>query len=104
MVKSQEKDSSEKLINQGENECPMRATKIGSSTEYEYCRERLSPFGGLLGLVKFMDAVKFKEIFEGFYKPPVRSPELGHYNMVYGIINTAIYRIQPDMAFSVYTN
>ncbi len=86
MVKSQEKDRSGRLINQGENECPMRATKIGPSTGYEYCKERLSPFGGLLGLVKFMDAVKFKEIFDGFYKPPGRIPELGHYNMVYGII------------------
>jgi hypothetical protein len=86
MVRSQEKDSSGRLINQGENECPMRATKIGPSTGYEYCKERLSPFGGLVGLVKFMDAVKFKEIFDGFYKPPGRIPELGHYNMVYGII------------------
>jgi hypothetical protein len=46
----------------------------------------LSPFGGLLGLVKFLDLVKFKEIFEGFYKPPDRMPEMGHYNMVLGIL------------------
>lgn len=82
MVKSQEKDSSGRLINQGKNECPMKATKIGPSTAYEYCRERLSPFGGLLGLVKFMDAVEFEEIFDGLYRPPTRTPELGHYNMV----------------------
>jgi hypothetical protein len=46
----------------------------------------LSPFGGLLGLVKFLDLVNFKEIFEGFYKPPERMPEMGHYHMVYGIL------------------
>jgi hypothetical protein len=37
-------------------------------------------------LVKFFDLVKFKEIFEGFYKPPERMPEMGHYNMGYGIL------------------
>lgn len=86
MVKRQNKDNAGRLINQGENGCPAKATKIGPSTAYEYCSERLSPFGGLLGLVKFMDAVKFKEIFDGFYKVPTRTPESGHYHMVCGII------------------
>ena len=86
MVKRQNKDSAGRLINQGGNGCPARATRIGPSTAYEYCSERLSPFGGLFGLVKFMDVVRFKEIFEGFYKPPARTPELGHYKMVYGVI------------------
>jgi hypothetical protein len=86
MVKRQNKDSAGRRINQGENGCLARATKIGPSTAYEYCSERLSPFGGLFGLVKFMDVVRFKEIFDGFYKPTARTPELGHYNMVYGII------------------
>ena len=67
-------------------DAPRKPTRIGPSTAYEYCSERLSPFGGLFGLVKFMDVVRFKEIFDGFYKPPARTPELGHYNMVYGII------------------
>lgn len=86
MVKRQNNDNAERHINQGSNVCPAKATKIGPSTAYEYCSERLSPFGGLLGLVKFMDVVQFKEIFDGFYKAPTRTPELGHYNMVYGII------------------
>jgi hypothetical protein len=86
MVKRQNKDNAGRLINQGGNGCPVKATKIGPSTAYEYCSERLSPFGGLFGLVKFMDVVRFREIFDGFYKPPVRTPELGDYNMVYGII------------------
>jgi hypothetical protein len=86
MVKRQNKDSAGRLINQGGNGCPARATRIGPSTAYEYCSERLSPFGGLFGLVKFMDVVRFKEIFDGFYKPPARTPELGHYKMVYGVI------------------
>ena len=86
MVKRHNKDNAGRLINQGKEECLAKATKIGPSTAYEYCSERLSPFGGLLGLVKFMDAVKFKEIFDGFYKLPARTPELGNYSMVYGII------------------
>ena len=86
MVKRQDQGSAERGINQGENECQQKASKIGPFTAYEYCRERLSPFGGLLGLVKFLDLVKFEEIFEGFYKPPERLPEMGHYNMVYGIL------------------
>ena len=86
MVKTQNKDNAGRLINQGKEECLWRAMKIGPSTAHEYCSERLSPFGGLLGLVKFMDAVKFKEIFDGFYKLPARTPELGNYSMVYGII------------------
>jgi hypothetical protein len=68
------------------NECQQKASKIGHSTGYDYCRERLSPFGGLLGLVKFFDLVKFKEIFEGYYKAPERTPEVGHYQMVYGVL------------------
>lgn len=86
MVKRQDQGSAERCKNQGENECQQKANKIGSSTAYDYCRERLSPFGGLLGLVKFLDLVKFKEIFEGFYKPPERMPEMGHYNMVLGLL------------------
>ncbi|MBI3578124.1 MAG: IS1380 family transposase [Ignavibacteriales bacterium] len=86
MVKPREEDSSDNRKNQGEAGCPSRASKIGPATAYGLCSERLSPFGGLLGLVKFMDLVKFKEIFDGFYNPPVRTPALGHYNMVYGLL------------------
>ena len=86
MVKHGEKPISEGRINQGAEECPAKASKIGPSTPYGYCSERLSPFGGLLGLVKFIDLVGFKEIFDRFYKPPSRSPKLGHREMVYGLI------------------
>ena len=86
MVKKQEKYISKDRINQGEGDCPAKASKIGPSTAYGYCSERLSPFGGLLGLVKFMDLVRFKEIFDGFYRPPTRTPNLGHYEMVCSLI------------------
>jgi hypothetical protein len=86
MVKRQDQGNAGRCKNQGENGCGQKASKIGPSTAYACCRERLSPFGGLLGLVKFLDLVKFKEIFEGFYKPPERMPEMGHYHMVYGLL------------------
>ena len=66
-------------INQGESGCTAKASKIGASTPYEYCSERLSPFGGLFGLVKFIDLLRFKEIFDKFYKPPSRERVLGRY-------------------------
>lgn len=83
MVKRQNKNTAKAVINQGESGCAAKASKIGASTPYEYCSERLSPFGGLLGLVKFFDLIGFKEIFDTFYKPPRREPALGHYNMIY---------------------
>jgi len=86
MVKQQNKHISKGRINQVEGGCPAKTSKIGPSTPYEYCSERLSPFGGLLGLVKFMDLIRFKEIFDGFYKPPSRTPEMGHYEMICGLI------------------
>jgi hypothetical protein len=67
MVKRQDQGSAGRGKNQGENASQSKANKIGPSTPYDYCRERLSPFGGLLGLAKFLDLVRLKEIFEGFY-------------------------------------
>jgi hypothetical protein len=49
MVKKQNNDNSKILANQGKTECFAKASKIGPSTVYGYCNERLSPFGGLLG-------------------------------------------------------
>lgn len=86
MVKKQNKNTAKRQENQEEAYCPAKASKIGSSTAYSYCSERLSPFGGLLGLVKFMELIRFKEIFEELYTPPSRTPDMGHHNMVYGFI------------------
>jgi len=86
MVKKQNKNTAKRWENQEEAVCPVKASKIGHVTPYSYCSERLNPFGGLLGLVKFMELIRFKEIFEGLYNPPTRTPEMGHHNMVYGFI------------------
>lgn len=60
--------------------------KITASTAYGTCTERLTPFGGILGLIKFLDLLRFDEVFEQIYRGPSRKPELGHYRMVVGIL------------------
>ena len=90
MVKEQDKDTVKRGENQGKAECPAQASKVGHSTVYSYCSERLSPCGGLLGLVDVetgfkpvcTQLIRFKEIFEGLYNPPA----MGHHSMVYGFI------------------
>ena len=57
-----------------------KSRKINASTAYETCTEQLSPFGGLLPLIKFFDLVGFRE------RPPSREPKLGHYAMMVGIL------------------
>lgn len=86
MVKLQNNGIAEGIGNQGEADCPGKASKIGPSTVFELCRERLSPFGGLLGFIKFLDLAKFQEIFDGFYTPPSREPKQGHYFMLVGLV------------------
>ncbi len=86
MVKNQEKDSTKKPISKADNKKPEEARKISASTHYETCSEQLSPFGGVLALIKFFDVIKFEEIFEQVYHKPKRETELGNYKMVVGIV------------------
>ena len=86
MVKIAENDSHVTPKNQGSDGKRPRAKKIGPNTKYDTCSERLSPFGGLLGLVKFLDLFRFEEIFEKLYLPPSRTPKQGHYKMMLAIV------------------
>jgi hypothetical protein len=71
------KDFTKKFVN---------ATKINASTRIETCDESLSPFGGLLAVVKFLEIVQFRQIFNADYTRPSRDPVKGHYFMVKGIL------------------
>ena len=53
MVKTNKSKNRRNHKNKGIRENAARARKINASTQYETCSEQLSPFGGLLGLVKF---------------------------------------------------
>jgi len=61
-----------------------RPVRITAETPYGECSERLTAFGGLLALVKFLDLIGFEAAFATHYVAPQRTPTLGHYRMVLG--------------------
>ena len=86
MVKRQKNNTRKKRSSKGFKRNAAKARKINASTNYETCTEQLSPFGGLLAVIKFLDLVKFHDIFHFSYIAPLRKPKLGHYLMVVGIV------------------
>jgi hypothetical protein len=86
MVKRRKNNTKKKRNGKGFKASGAKARKINASTAYETCTENLSPFGGLLALIKFLDLVRFKEIFDSTYLAPRREPKLGHHLMVVGIL------------------
>jgi hypothetical protein len=75
---------------QGQNETSerreARRTVITPDTPYGECSERLTAFGGLLALVKFLDLIGFERAFEEHYVHPKRAAKLGGYRMVLGML------------------
>jgi hypothetical protein len=86
MVIKKNNDNMKSLNSKDSWEKGVRARKINASTDYDTCSEQLSPFGGLLGLIKFLDLIKLKEVFESRYITPSRKPKLGNYRMIIGIL------------------
>ena len=72
--------------NQKKRERKERVPDVGPNTPYDLCPQRLSAFGGLLVLVKFLDLIGFPELFEKVYVRPKRKPQLGGYRMVLGML------------------
>ena len=66
MVKQRKNNTKKKRNGKGFNENGAKARKINASTEYETCTEQLSPFGGLLALIKFLDLMGFKQMMVNF--------------------------------------
>ena len=79
MVNRTEQNNAENLGNQHNLQSVSQSAKIGPDTRYEFCGSSMTAFGGLLGLVKFLDLVKFKDVFEKHYCSPSRKPKLGCY-------------------------
>ena len=86
MVKSNKSKKRKNRKNKGFKQDTARARKINASTPHETCSEQLSPFGGLLAMIKFFDLIDFKQIFNSTYRAPARQPKLGHYSMVIGLL------------------
>ena len=86
MVRKRRKNNRKKRVSKGFRDNGSRARKINASTVFETCTEQISPFGGLLGLIKFLDLVKLEEIFDHLYIAPRREAKSGNYLMVVGIL------------------
>jgi hypothetical protein len=86
MVKSSKSKNRKNRKDKGIRENTARARKINASTPHETCPEQLSPFGGLLAMIKFFDLIDFKQLFKATYHAPARQPKLGHYSMVAGLL------------------
>ena len=92
MVKRRQNNTKKKHNGKGFKEYGAKAIKINASTAFETCTEQLSPFGGLLALIKFLDLVRFKEIFDSAYLAPRRDPKLGSPFDGGGYFDATIYR------------
>jgi len=86
MVKSKKSDFRKNRNGKERDEYRPKAKKISASTIYDTCSEQLSPFGGLLALIKFLDLVDFQQMFDFTYRAPTRKPKLGHYPMMIGLL------------------
>ena len=86
MVKKRKKHNRKRRVSKGYSENGSEARKINASTVFETCTEQITPFGGLLGLIKFIDLIKLEEIFDNLYIAPRRKVKLGNYKMVMGIL------------------
>lgn len=86
MVKRRKNNNRKSRNGKGFCQKRAKARKINASTAYETCTEQLSPFGGLLALIKFFDLVNFHRIFDSAYQRPSRNPKRGHYLMMIGIL------------------
>jgi hypothetical protein len=86
MVKMSKSKEAANRKNKGFGGNSDESRKINASTAYETCREQLSPFGGLLAMIKFLDLIGFSQIFHSIYRAPCREPKLGHHRIVTGIL------------------
>jgi len=86
MVKSKKQHNGKKGQKQGEKGQARKTRKIKASTRHGYTDELMSPYGGLLPLVKLWDALKFESLFSEVYCEPVRESQYGSLFLVKGLI------------------
>jgi hypothetical protein len=86
MVKSKNQHNQKKGIKQGESEHSRKTRKIKASTPHGYTDEYLSPYGGLLPLVKLWDALKFESLFSEVYCEPRRETQYGSLFFIKGLL------------------
>lgn len=83
---SKKQNTAKHIENQEENQTAEKSNKINASTHYATCDARMTAFGGLLSFVKFIDVLKFEEVFKRYFVVPKRQCSIGHYRMLVGVI------------------
>lgn len=86
MVKSEKQHNEKKGQRQGEKEHVGNTRKIKASTPHGYTNEYMSPYGGLLPLVKLWDALKFESLFSEVYCEPARETQYGSLFFIKGLL------------------
>ena len=86
MVKSKKQDNEKKGQRQEGKGHARETRKIKASTRHGYTDEYMSPYGGLLPLVKLWDALKFESLFSKQYCEPIRESQYGSLFLVKGLI------------------
>lgn len=87
MVKFRGENNDKRGANQEKSKPTAEANKIDGSTAYDNCGERLTAFGGFLALVKFVEVIGMKEVFERYWVNPERKSMLGCWRMVMGCLS-----------------
>jgi len=82
MVKKRKNNTRKSRIRKEFRKNRARARTINVSPVYETRTGQLTPFGGLLALIKFLDLVHFRRIFDSAYQPTSREPKLENYSMM----------------------
>jgi len=70
MVKRQKHHNTKATVNKGFPSRGSKSINITASTPYGVCSGRLSAFGGLLALIKFLGLIGFEQIFEEASRAP----------------------------------
>ena len=86
MVISSKQNMPKQQEYQGKNESRGKPAKINAFTPYGLSETRLTAFGGLLPLIKFLKIVDFHEVLLKYYTSPRRKTKLGCYKMLTGFL------------------
>jgi len=86
VVDSKKENTAKHIENQGEDQTERKSNKINASTHYAFSDTRMTAFGGLLCFVKFLDLLRFEEVFEQYFVSPKRQCTIGHYRMLIGVV------------------
>ena len=86
MVVSAKQNTHKSQVYQGNGESACSSAKINAFTSHGLCDTRMTAFGGLFSLIKFLKIVDFEQIIFQHYTSPVRKTQQGCYKMLTGFI------------------